>query len=130
MNNNELVGKIHNSMYQQIQKSGMAVPVQVLMDVGVLAPSDYENWRDGRVDYLERVCKVNLSKLSFIMREIRAYAGKSGLNPSWTYYKRRGLKGQKPAVKLRFSKSGDENIERSYATHYVSAERINELRAN
>lgn len=72
MNNGELIGKIHSSMSRQIQKSGIAEPVQVLMDVGYLSASDYENWRFGRVDYLERVCKVNLHKLAFIMNEIRA----------------------------------------------------------
>lgn len=119
MNNSELIGKVHNSMYQQLKKDGVAVPVQVLMDVGVLAEKDYDNWRFGRVDYLERVCKVNLHKLAHIMKEVRAYARKNSLKPSWTFYKQWGRKG-KPTVKLRFSKSGDESIERQYATHYVS----------
>ena len=54
-------GKIHNSMYQQLQKNGIAVPVQVLMDLSILSKEDYERWRFGKVDYLERVCKGNLS---------------------------------------------------------------------
>lgn len=120
MNNGEIIGKVHNSMYQQIQKTGMAAPVQVLMDLGYLSASDYENWRFGRVDYLERVCKVNLHKLSFIMKQVRAYARKNNLKPSWTFYKQWGRKEKKPAVKLRFSKYGDEGVERGYATHYIS----------
>ncbi|WP_324293333.1 hypothetical protein [Lacrimispora defluvii] len=60
MNNNEIREKIHNSMYQQIQKSGIAMPVQVLMDLSILSKEDYERWRFGKVDYLEHVCKVNL----------------------------------------------------------------------
>ena len=39
---------------------------QERMKLGVLAPTDYERWRFGEVDYLERVCKVNLGKLSYI----------------------------------------------------------------
>jgi hypothetical protein len=70
------------------------------------------------VDYLERVCKVNLTKLSFIMGEVRAYARKNNLKPSFTFYKRWERKG-KSTIKLRFSKSGNENVERGYATHYV-----------
>jgi len=128
MNNGEIIGQVHNSIYHQIQKTGMAVPVQVLMDLGVLSASDYENWRNGRVDYLERVCKVNLHKLAFIMKEVRAYARKNNLKPSWTFYKQWGRKGKKPSVKLRFSKSGDENIERNYATHYISPERMSALK--
>jgi hypothetical protein len=128
MNNGEIIGKVHNSMYQQIKATGMAVPVQVLMDLGYLSAADYENWRFGRLDYLERVCKVNLRKLSFIMKEVRAYARKNDLKPSWTFYKQWGRKGKRPAVKLRFSKSGDEDVERGYATHYVSAARMAELK--
>lgn len=128
MNNNDMKGKIHSSMYQQIQKSGMASPVQVLMDLSILLKEDYERWRFGKVDYLERVCKVNLSKLSLIMREIRLYAAKNNLKASWTFYKQWGLKSRPHAKKLRFSKSGGEDIEKAYATHYVDPVRISELR--
>lgn len=120
MNQQEILGKVHSSMYRQLQKDGVATPVQVLMDVGVLSAVDYESWRFGRVDYLERVCSANLHKLSYIMKEIRAYARKNNLKASWTFYKRWGHKGQKPSVRLRFSKSGDEAVEKGYATHYIS----------
>jgi hypothetical protein len=128
MKDGEIIGKVHNSVYQQIKKSGMATPVQVLVDLGCLSASDLENWRFGRVDYLERVCKVNLRKLSFIMKQVRAYASKSGFKPSWTYYRQWGRKG-KPAIKLRFSKSGDEGVERGYATHYISQKWFEERKA-
>ena len=118
MNNGDIIGKVHNSMYHQIKQNGVATPVQVLMDIGVLAKDDFENWRFGRVDYLERVCKVNLHKLSFIMKQVRAYASRNGLKPSWTFYKQWGRKG-KDTIKLRFSKYGEESVERAYATHYV-----------
>lgn len=41
MKHGEIVGKIHNSMYQQLQKSGIAAPVQVLMDLSILSKEDY-----------------------------------------------------------------------------------------
>ena len=97
--------------------------MQILIDIGVLSKQDYENWRFGRVDYLERVCKANLRKLSIIMREVRVYGQKSALKPSWTFYGRWGEK-KKPVTKLRFSKSGNEGIERGYATHYISHQMI------
>jgi len=119
MNNGDIIGKVHNSMYRQLQKDGVASPVGVLMDLGILSKEDYERWRFGKVDYLERVCKINLHKLSFIMKEVRAYARKNNLKPSWTFYKRWGRKG-KDTIKLRFSKSGQESVEQGYATHYIS----------
>ena len=128
MNNREIIGKVHNSMYQQIKKSGMATPVQVIIDLGYLSQADYDRWRFGKgVDYLERVCKVNLHKLSFIMKQVRACARKNDLKPSWTFYKQYGRKGKKP-IKLRFSKYGDEGVEKGYATHYVSSMRIAEIK--
>lgn len=36
MNDGELIGKVHSSMYHQCQKRGYAAPVDVLMDIGVL----------------------------------------------------------------------------------------------
>lgn len=122
----EMIGKIHSSMYHQCQKRGFAAPVDVLMDIGVLKKQDYENWRNGRVDYLERVCQCNLHKLSEIMKEVRSYARKNDLKPSETVYKQWGLnkKGKKVVNRLRFSKSGDPGVEKSYSTHYVDKTRI------
>lgn len=122
MNDKELISKVHSSMYHQIQKSSFAAPVQVLMDVGVLSKEDYERWRFGKVDYLERLCKVNLSKLSSIMREIRSYAAKNQLKASWTFYKQWGQKNLTHARKLRFSKSGSEDIEKAYAMPWKKAD--------
>lgn len=120
------IGKIHSSMYHQCKDRGYAAPVDVLMDIGVLRKQDYENWRNGRVDYLERVCQCNLHKLSEIMKEVRAYAKKNELKPSETVYKQWGKKRR--VIKLRFSKSGDPGVERGYSTHYVDSKRIAELK--
>jgi hypothetical protein len=66
MNDKELIGKVHSAVYSLINSKGYAAPVDVPIAVGVLSKADYENWRNGRVDYLERLCKVNLKKLSTI----------------------------------------------------------------
>ena len=34
MNEKELIGKIHSSMYRQLQTRGYAAPVDVLIDTG------------------------------------------------------------------------------------------------
>ena len=54
MKDSELVGKVHSSVYHQCQRRGYAAPVDVLMDIGVLSKQRYEDWRYGKVDYLER----------------------------------------------------------------------------
>ena len=135
MKDSELVGKVHSSVYHQCQRRGYAAPVDVLMDIGVLTKQRYEDWRCGKVDYLERVCNCNLKQLSFIMKQIRAYSAKAGYKPSFCYYKRWGVKkkngqGHKPVIPLRFSKSGNPEIERAYTTHYVDTAKCEELKKN
>ena len=134
MNEKELIGKVHSTVYHQSQRRGYAAPVDVLMEVGVLQKQKYEDWRFGRVDYLERVCTVNLRKLSFIMRQMQVCAQKSGLKSSFCYYKQWGVKkkngqGHKPVVPLRFSKSGNPEIEKWYATYFVDTKRVAVLKA-
>ncbi len=124
MNDKELIPKVHNAMYQQIQKRGYATTVDTLMDIGILRKADYENWRNGKVPYLEKVCQINLKKLGFILRQMQSYGKKNGLKESWTFYKQWSRKG-KSTVQLRFTKTGDENIERRYATHYIKPKEEN-----
>ena len=138
MNDKELKHKTNQVMFDLMKQKGVIAPVDVLMGIGVLSKTDYEHWRRGGVDFLERVCKINLRKLSTINREMRAFANKNDLKASCTYYNhwssgkvknknRNHNNSQKPA-KLRFSKSGDENIERNYATHYISQQTLDELK--
>jgi hypothetical protein len=126
MDNKNLKGQVHNAMCQALRKKGWVAPVDVLLGMGVLTQADYENWRFGRVDFLERVCKANLTQLGRIMCEARLYAIQHSLKPSWTCYRQWGKQKER---RLLFSKSGDEKIEHSYATHFVDAKRIAELKA-
>jgi len=131
VNESELIEKVHSSVGQQCQKRGYAAPVDVLMETGVLPKQKYEQWRYGKVPYLEDACTCNLRQLSFIMKQMRACAEKAGYKPSFCYYKRWGMKKQsgQGAVPLRFSKSGKPEIERAYATHFVDLARTEELKA-
>ena len=138
VNDKQIKQKVNDVMYAMMKEKGVIAPVDVLMEVGVLSKTDYEAWRRGGVPFLEKVCKVNLRKLSTINREMRAFAKKNNLKSSWTYYKqwsngkpkvKKGGQG-KPATppKLRFSKSGDENIEKQYATHFISHTTLGEIK--
>lgn len=117
-NHEDLAGEVGNSMYHQVSNTGYATAVQTLMDMQILKKEDYERWRNGQMPYLEKVCSINLKKLAFILDEMKRYAGKNNLKPSFTFYKQWGRKN-KQAVKLRFTKTGNEYMEKLYATHYV-----------
>jgi hypothetical protein len=91
--------------------------IDVFCGMGLLAPTHLVDWRSGRIDFLERVIQGNLSKISSSMAIFRRWAREKGLKPSETGYVRRTRGGTLP---LRFSKSGDPEIEKNYRTHYVS----------
>ena len=60
MTEKELIGKVHSAVYHQCQRRGYATPVDVLMEIGVLPKQKYEDWRFGRVRYLEAVSAQTL----------------------------------------------------------------------
>lgn len=90
--------------------------VNVLMEMGKLSQANHEDWRMGRTPYLERVIELNLSQINVVCCVIHASARRGNLKPSWTAYVKWG-KGGRPS--LRFTKSGDPNLERRWATHYL-----------
>lgn len=93
--------------------------IDVLTGMGLLSPAQVQDWRKGRIDFLERVIHANLKKISLFMALFRRWAQAKGLKPSETRYVRRDRSG---IVDLRFSKSGDPRIEGVYRTHFVSPE--------
>ncbi len=115
------------SIANVLRKNNVASFVEVLMDMEKLKRSDFEDWRFGRTPFLERVIQVNLSSVNFLLRSFASYCKEIGLTPSYTAYMRWG-KG--PKRQLRFSKSGDYNLERAYATHYLTKKKVKETRMN
>ena len=108
-----------------LAKRRFVTAIDVLVGVGWLEPRRVDEWRQGRVDYLERVTVANLGKISTAMRSFRGWAQARGLRPSETAYVAR-TRDRRP---LRFSKSGNPEIERAYRTHWVSPELSERKRA-
>jgi hypothetical protein len=92
--------------------------VEVLVGMRWLTPAALARWQQGRVEDLESVVQVNLHKLSAAMAVLRRWARDQGLRPSETAYLAR-TRDRRP---LRFSRSGEDGIERAYRTHWVSPE--------
>jgi len=117
MNTENLKRKVRETAYEILKNQVFIGPVDLLMGMDVFSRKDYEDWRLGKIPYLEKVCNINLSKMKVIMDELRLYARTHGLTDSWTAYHKWG-KGKK--IALRFSKSGNPEIERAYSTHFVN----------
>lgn len=125
MNGIALEKKIKQIVHSLVYEKGFVSPVDVLLRLEYLTSQDYTSWRFGQISYLEKVCKVNLSKLSFINHAIRKNANELSLEKSWTGY-HTYRKGK--SRKLVFSKSRDSKIEELYATHYVDRKRLQVLK--
>ena len=120
MNNSDLRNKVELVGKEIIAEKGYLSSIDVLLKLEYLSEKDYENWRFGKVEYLEKVCGVNLKKMSTINKAIYEISRQWNLKKSWTAYNKYG-KGKK--IRLRFSKSGNERIEQAYATHYIDIEK-------
>ena len=92
--------------------------IDVLVGLGWLEPRRVDEWRQGRIAYLEATVIASLGKISTAMKVFRQWAAARGFTPSETAYVAR-TRDRRP---LRFSKSGDPGIERAYRTHWVSPE--------
>jgi hypothetical protein len=103
----------------------IVTPIEVLIGIGWLNAADAEAWRRGRVPYLERVATANLAKLSTALRLLRGWADRTRLTPSETVY----VAWTRDRHRLRFTKTGDVNIERAYRTHWISPALVEAKRA-
>lgn len=97
---------------------GYVSPVDVLLRLGWLAPAHLDQWRQGRIECLERAVQASLGKQTTAMGTLRAWASRRGLRPSETRY----IARTRDRRHLRFSVSARPEIERAYRTHWVSPE--------
>jgi len=116
MNNVDLKIKIKDLIHTQIKAKGYVCMIDILLGLDYLTKKDLEAWRFGKIEYLEKVCMVNLSKITTIYKMLKSSTTELKLSPSFTGYSRYG-KGI--PQKLRFCKSGDKQIEDNYSTHYI-----------
>lgn len=82
LKDSELTENVHSAVYHQCQRRGYVAPVDVLIEIGILPKQKYEEWRFGKIPYLEQVCTCNLRILTTVMGQIRRYAQKTGLKSS------------------------------------------------
>jgi hypothetical protein len=108
--------KIVKAVNNELKSQNFVAPIRVFVSMGLLEAQDIDNWRKGRVPYLEKVIKCNLEKAGRILRILRFHAHDLNLKPSVTVYRRKTAGGK---IALRFSKYGDKNIDEAYSRHFV-----------
>src|SRR5713226_7130365 len=91
--------------------------IDVLTGMQLLAPSHVDDWRRGRLPFLEQMILGNPNKIAQSLAIFRRWAESKGLKPSETPYQRGSRDG---IAELQFSQSGHPEIEKVFRTHYIS----------
>ena len=103
--------RIERVVAELLHRGNVVAPVDVIIGIGLLRREHLDDWRSGRVPYLERVIDCNLTRPSRLLLILRFHAHDLKLKPSVTVYMRHG-KG--PKQRLRFIKTGDAKLEQAY----------------
>jgi hypothetical protein len=111
-----LLGVVSGVVSEILASTDVVTPLDVLVRLEIVDAEQVELWRRGGLPYLERGVTSGLSRVARILRLIGEHCAAIGLEPAPIKYLRRG-KG--PNRRLRFSKRGDDETERAYATHFV-----------
>ena len=90
----------------------MVSVIDVLLAIDWLSQKNLDDWKTGKIPYLEAVITANLKKISSTMKEFIAWAEYSKLKASTTVYQHKN-------VHLRFSQSRRDTIEAAYGTQYI-----------
>jgi hypothetical protein len=117
--------RVARAAEEALAERAVVAPIDVLVGLGWLGPRSVDAWRQGRVASLEAVVQAGPGKVSAAMELLRGWARARELQASETAYVARSR--GRPA--LRFSESGDPEIERAYRTHWVSPELSERQRA-
>ena len=117
-NQSRLGQRVVRAAEEAVAERHYVTAIDVLVGIGWLMPTLLEDWRRGRIPYLERALGANLHKITTAMRFFRRWAEQQGLTPSETAY----VAWTPDRHPLRFSKSGDPTIEGAYRPHWVSPE--------
>jgi hypothetical protein len=113
---NRLEHRLVAAANADLRRHRFVAPVDVLIGLGWLSKEHAEAWRRRRVPYLEQVTEAGLGKLSSALRILQSWAQSEGLQPRETIY----VSWTPSRHRLRFTKTGEENLERAYRTHWIS----------
>ncbi|WP_082927420.1 hypothetical protein [Paenibacillus oryzisoli] len=70
MNRQDLQKKVRHTVHQLAWEKGFVSPLDLFLKMDKISPKLVEEWRFGRVPYLEKVLLGNLGQFSFIMKEL------------------------------------------------------------
>jgi len=99
--------------------------IDILVGIGWLDRGAVEHWRRGQIDCLEAAIQVDAARIAEALRLFWSWAVARELLPSPTAYTSRTPDRRA----LRFSRSGNPELEAFYETHWLSPELSEKQRA-
>jgi hypothetical protein len=105
-------GSIVKAVKELLMEKNEISAVDLLKKMSMVDPVHCERWKKGQVPYFEKIVQCNLSKTNRILRVFRMHAHDLKMGSKIVKYSRKG------GIPLRFSKTGDQNIEDAYARHF------------
>lgn len=115
--NNTLTDRVVRAAEAALAANGVVSPIDVLVGMRLLAQSNVEAWKKGRIERLEELIQGSVEKISASMKLFTEWAQEKGLTPGETRYTRSGRNGK---VDLQVSYSGHPEVEKFFRTQYIS----------
>lgn len=125
-NERKLFARIAKAGDTALVKNGYVTAIDILVGIEWLQAKHVEDWRRGRLPYLERAVIANLAKLSVMMHLFKRWANVYHLKPSETVY----TSWTRDRHPIRFTKTGSRGLESAYRTHWVGTKRHQEKAAD
>ena len=122
--NDRLYPAVVRSVAELLKETDEISPVEILLHQQRLTKEQVEDWRFGRIPYLERVVKGNLSKINRILRILRFHAHDLNLVPVPRTYRKWGRGGKR--IILRFSKTREKKRRRGMVAALRNAQQAEE----
>jgi hypothetical protein len=111
-----IVDRVTQAAERTLAAQGYVSPLDVLVGLRWIDSGTVARWRQGQINCLEAATQTNLPRITEAMKLFRSWAAQRGLFASETQYVARTPRRQA----LRFSRSGNPQIEAAYRTHWVS----------
>lgn len=101
---------------RELEGKGFVTPIDILLGLGLLAPSCLERWKRGCTECLEEVLQSSLPKISNYLEFLKQWAESKRLKFSRLVY----LSSTRNKERLKFTKNGNRDSEEQFSTHFVS----------
>jgi hypothetical protein len=101
---------------EALARQKYVTPVDIFVGIGWIAPPNVENWRQGRLDSLDRLLPVDAGKLGDVLEYARGWVAANGLRQCEASY----IAATRDRRPLRFVAGATEDAERAWHIQWMS----------